>query len=306
MTIDVGRELRERCRGEVRRDEMLSSHTSLRIGGPADFMLYPARVEDIVGALTLTRNEGVRVMTIGGGTNLLFAESGFRGLIINMRRSVSDVSFDESIAKAGAGGNLSRFAGKCADAGLAGLEFAWDIPGTVGGAVRGNAGAFDKSISDRLIEVVGIDMNSLESTVLKKEHIRFEYRSADFPIDIVITGATFKLDRGNTEQIRERMDEMLAYRKRSQPLSDRSAGCIFKNYGENSAGMLIDKAGCKGLRLGDACVSDVHGNFIINQRSASSDNVLKLIDIVREKVMDLCGVRLELEIRIVDEERMAP
>ena len=179
------------------------------------------------------------------------------------------------------------------------MEFGCGIPGTVGGAVRGNAGAWGGETMDRLEWLAGVDLASGEQVRLAQAEVSYRYRWTGLAASLLILEAGFRLDEDDPADIEARMDEMLAQRKASQPLWNRNAGCIFKNPANTSAGLLIDQAGCKGLSSGGATISDLHANFIVNRGDATPEDVLSLIDLVRERVLRTHGVALETEVRIV-------
>ena len=182
------------------------------------------------------------------------------------------------------------------------MEFGCGIPGTVGGAIWGNAGAWGGETLEQLIRLQGIHLDSGEEVCLQQAQIPFGYRHADLPIGLLIVDAAFHLEEGDPEAVKLRMDEMLVQRKATQPLWKRNSGCIFKNPSGISAGLLIDRAGCKGLSEGAVEVSDLHANFMVNLGGATAEDVLTLIEQVRERVRGAHGVELETEVRVVGEQ----
>jgi len=287
---------------DVRFDEPMRNHTSLHMGGPADAFVAPDAPETLSRALVVLRQAGFPSLPLGGGTNLLVRDAGIEGIVIHMGRfdslDIHDSPDGAVMIRAGAGLGLQRLVGRCRREGLAGLEALAGIPGELGGAVAGNAGAFGTEIKDVL---VSIDMGSAEGErmMLKREEIPFAYRSASLPPGAFITGVTLRLTKAHPEEVALRMDEALAKKRTTQPIGQWSAGCVFKNPPGDSAGRLIDAAGCKGMRQGDIVVSDVHANFFINTGEGRTDDFLRLMEQVGRKVEEMSGVVLEPEIRIV-------
>ncbi|MBI4551009.1 MAG: UDP-N-acetylmuramate dehydrogenase, partial [Candidatus Latescibacteria bacterium] len=203
--------------------------------------------------------------------------------------------------QAGAGISLARLAWFCASVGLSGVEFATGIPGVVGGSIRGNAGAHGASLGDRVETVEGMETDG-GTRILSAQEVGFGYRHTRLSPSVIIISARFALTPDDPQAIRERIREYTEYRKRTQPSADQSAGCMFKNPSGDSAGRLIDLAGCKGLQVGDAVVSDRHANFIINRGQATAADTLRLIDRIRDLVLQRTGVALDLEVRVIGQE----
>ena len=297
----LAREIRARCRGELLVDEPLKKHTHFGMGGAADLFFRPADMDDLVTAVPLVLDSQLQVLALGGGTNLLVSDAGFRGLVICLTGGLSGmaVESDQGIAQAGA--SLQVFSRRCQRAGRTGMEFGCGIPGTVGGAVWGNAGAWGGQILERTAWLRGLDLRSGDALELQRESISFSYRRTDLPAGFLIVEAGFFLEEDDPAMVQARMDEMLAQRRSSQPLWERNAGCIFKNPPGTSAGLLIDKAGCKGLSVGDVEVSDVHANFIVNRGGGTSADVLSLAQMVQEKVRQAFGIEMNMEVCVVGE-----
>lgn len=295
----LAREIRARCRGELRVDEPLSGHTTFGMGGPADLFFLPADLDDLGRAVPLVRDSGLPVLPLGGGTNMLVREAGFRGLVLCLTSGLTRTRVEADLGQAQAGASLQVFSRRCQRAGRTGMEFGCGIPGTVGGAIRGNAGAWGGETVERLIWLQGIDLRSGEMLRLGQDEVSFGYRHTDLPAGLVVVDAAFHLAEENPEVVKRRMDEMLARRKASQPLWKRNAGCVFKNPPGRSAGLLIDQAGCKRLSAGAVEVSDLHANFMTNTGGGTAEEALALIEQVRERVRRTHGVELETEVRIV-------
>lgn len=296
------RALRDRCRGELRENESLARHTTFGVGGPADLFFLPADVEDLAVAVPLIRDAGLPVLPLGGGTNMLVRDAGFRGLVVCLTGGATHIEMlpEEGVAQAGA--SLQVFSRRCQRAGRTGMEFGCGIPGTVGGAIWGNAGAWGGETMDNLIWLRGVDLKSGEEVERKKAEIVHRYRHTDLPDGLLVIEAGFRLGQGDSEDILEQMDRMLSERKASQPLSNRSSGCMFKNPPGTSAGLLIDQAGGKELSVGPVGVSEVHANFVVNQGGGSASDVLALVAQVRDRVRQASGVELEMEVRVVGEQ----
>ena len=279
-------------------DEPLSKHTSFRIGGPAQLLVYPKDETELAAVYAFCRAEGVTPRVLGGGTNILAPDGGLPGVVIGTRGLDRLERLDELTLEAGAGVPLARLAVFAMNAGLTGLEFAHGIPGTVGGGMYMNAGAYggelvQVAVSARCMSPEG------ELTSLEGEEMGLGYRrSAFMGLPGVIVSARFRLRPGDPEAIRARMRELMERRKASQPLELPSAGSTFKRPVGGYAAALIQNAGLKGLRVGDAAVSERHSGFVVNLGAATSADVLTLIARVRERVLENSGVELEPEVRI--------
>jgi UDP-N-acetylmuramate dehydrogenase len=284
----------------VLRDEPMAKHTSFGLGGPADLFVEPASPAEFRHAAALLDQAGVPVVIIGRGTNVLVRRGGVRGAILSGRRAFCALEKTEKGVRAGGGAGLPRLLSYCAEQGLSGLDGLAGIPGTVGGAVATNAGSFGVTLGERILEVVTSDAGC-EPRVLRSGDVSFGYRRAGLPEGAFVEEVEIALEPGDPVQIRELQREVLARKWRAQPNGMRCAGCVFKNPPGLAAGRLIDDAGLKGTRVGGAVVSDLHANFILNDRAATSDDVERLIELVRQRVMETAGVALELEIEILGE-----
>ncbi|MCR5684420.1 MAG: UDP-N-acetylmuramate dehydrogenase [Lachnospiraceae bacterium] len=283
-------------------NEPLSKHTGFRTGGCADAFIETGDANVIGQILALAHSENVPVYVIGNGSNLLAADEGYRGIIIKMTAPEGSdaISFgDGCTVRVPAGCSLGLLAHECAKKGLTGLEFAAGIPGSVGGAVVMNAGAYGKEIKDVLTLVTVMDRNGTVS-VLKAEELKLDYRYSVVPErGWIVLEAVFTLKTGDSEQISGYMAELAGRRREKQPLEYPSAGSIFKRPEGYFAGKLIEDAGLKGFSVGGARVSEKHAGFIINTGGATSDDIMTLIDTVREKVRDRFSVTLEPEVRML-------
>lgn len=282
-------------------DEPMKYYTSFRIGGPARRMAYPEGVEQFVALLDLAYACGANPLVIGKGTNLLVADEGLDRLVINTAAMAGIQSGGETgVLLAEAGAPLVRLADFACKLGLAGLEFAHGIPGSVGGAVCMNAGAYDGEMK-QVIESVTVYFPGEGIRTLSCEEMDFAYRHSllsDRP-EAVVLSAVFRLKVGDPAVIREKMRELLGRRKASQPLEFPSAGSTFKRPEGYFAGTLIDQCGLKGLTVGGAQVSEKHAGFVINQGGATCKDVMDLIALVQERVFGAKGVRLEPEVKII-------
>lgn len=285
-------------RGQILVDEPLWKHTSYKIGGPADLYLMPADSEDLAALLGYSNDNGIPRFIIGNGSNILVGDRGFRGVVIDLKRTCSEIKREDEIIIAGSGVELKRFLDFSSANELGGLEFLAGIPGTVGGALRTNAGAFEGQIFDKLISLRIMDTNG-NPKVIQREAIDYGYRKGLDCKGCAIIEALFQMDRKKRQESERQRREYLARRRQKQPLSFPSAGSVFKRPPGHFAGKLIEEAGCKGLRIGGAEVSEKHANFIINVSQATAQDVLRLIEEVRERVLKAFSVELELEIQLV-------
>jgi len=301
----VGATLKERLeqqiKGRIVYGEPLDKYTSFGIGGPADIMVFPEGAADVRAALRLCREERVPYLVLGGGSNLLVRDGGFRGVVLHLEGVFTQLNVEGKRVWAGAGVRLSRLVAFCSKLALSGVECLAGVPGTVGGAVRGNAGAFGGSIADHLVAVRLLTREGDEH-VFSRDRMEFSYRRSSLPEGCVILEAAFDLEQGDTGEIRRRISANLVQRNRGQPVEWRSAGSVFKNPPGEYAGRLVEKAGLKGVRVGGACISPKHGNFIINLGGATATDILALIDLMQRQVREKMQVELELEVRVVGEE----
>ncbi len=285
----------------VRRHEPLAKRTTLRVGGPADVYFEPATIADLGHALRLCNETPVRWMVMGRGSNLLVRDGGIRGLVICLTRG-EFVSIQTSgpVLTAGAGARLKHIAVEARRGGIAGLEFLEGIPGSVGGALRMNAGAMGSATFDCVESVRAMDRQGID-TIHAASTLEAGYRHCGFFEQHIALSAVFRGSSASVEEIEARMRTLSNKRWESQPAAP-SAGCIFKNPGSISAGRLIQELGLKGVCVGGAQISEVHGNFFINQGTAKARDVLSLIGLVREKAMQERQIQLETEVQIVGEE----
>ncbi|MBE89529.1 MAG: UDP-N-acetylenolpyruvoylglucosamine reductase [Rhodospirillaceae bacterium] len=281
-------------RGEMKFNENMARYAWLRVGGPAEILFRPADMEDLQNFLHKTPTD-IPVTVIGVASNLLIRDGGIPGIVVQLRYEFNTITTDKDTIKAGAGAldiNVSRFA---LANGRGGLEFLSGIPGTIGGALRMNAGAYDREIANVLITAEAIDRDGNIHTVGVDE-LGFSYRNSKTPTDWIFTGATLCAKPGDKDFIIRKMDEIAAAREKSQPIRARTGGSTFKNTAEGKAWEFIDDAGCRGLRVGDAQVSEHHCNFLINLGQASANDIESLGTEVRRRVHEKSGVMLQWEI----------
>ena len=282
----------------VEKDVPLQRHTSFRIGGPARRMAFPDSREQLVILLGLAQECGVKPFILGKGTNLLVADEGLDTLVIKTEQMSAIRQLDDVTLEADAGVSLNRLAVFAQQLGLAGLEFAHGIPGSLGGAVCMNAGAYGGEMKQVVVEVAALCDDGVR--YLAGEEAQFAYRHSLFSdVDAVVLGAKMRLVKDDSAQIRQRMDDLIARRKQTQPLEYPSAGSTFKRPVGNFAGTLIEKTGLKGLTVGGAQVSEKHAGFLINIGGATCADVLELIEQVQKRVYEAHGVQLEPEVKIV-------
>ena len=285
---------------DVVRGAMMCEYTTLKLGGPADYLATPASAEEVAALWKEARENGLPMTVIGHGSNLLVLDGGIRGLVIRIAKPMSRIAVRGTRMRVQAGAMLGAVAAAAADADLSGLEFASGIPGTVGGGIRMNAGAYDGELAQVVTEVSGILPDGTLRTFTAAE-MDFGYRkSAVESLGLTVTEAVFHLKEGNRDEIRKRMAELNARRAEKQPLDVPSAGSTFKRPKGNFAAALIDQCGLKGYTIGGARVSPKHAGFLVNTGSSAAD-YLALIRYVQQVVAERTGVLLEPEIRILGE-----
>jgi UDP-N-acetylmuramate dehydrogenase len=287
----------------VRLNEPMWGHTSLRIGGPVDIFISPADVESLRDILGSASGNGVPVLPVGGGTNLLVSDKGLEGAALTVAFSremgIAGSSGDEVSLKVGAGLPLQKLVGFAREKGLSGIEGLAGIPGRIGGAIAGNAGAYGVEMKDVVVNVTFMGREG-DVRVLGRDDIVFSYRHAGIPEGAVILGAELRLAQDSPGAVAERAAAFHKMKKASQPLNKRSAGCVFKNpEGRTAAGALMEEAGCKGMRIGDIEVSRKHANFFVNRRNGTAEDFLALMEKVSTRVKDAFGIVLEPEIKVV-------
>ncbi len=286
-------------RGRYRVNAPLGPTTWFRVGGPAEVMFRPADREDLIAFLRRKPHD-VPVTTIGVGSNLLVRDGGVRGVVLRLGRGFAEIRAEDHDLVCGAGALDLNAAKAARRSGIGGLEFLSGVPGTIGGALRMNAGAYGKELQNVLVEAEAVDPAG-DVHRLSREDLGFAYRSAAVPQDWIFLGARLRGRPETDAAIARRMAEIQAARAGSQPTRARTGGSTFKNPPEEKAWMLIDRAGCRGLRRGGAMVSEQHCNFLINTGAAAAADLEELGEEVRARVRRTCGVELEWEIRRIGE-----
>ena len=282
---------------EALENEPLSSHVSFRIGGPAKLVLLPDSSEELEALCTLLRRLGERPLILGNGTNVLPPDEGVDGTVILTKKAVA-VSVDGETVRADCGAGLTRVSSLAADAGLTGLEFAYGIPGTVGGALTMNAGAYGGEMKDVTVRTEYLD-GELRRVCVEGTAHDFSYRHSRFTASDVILRTELKLAYGDREAVKARCRELTEKRKTSQPLEKPSAGSDFKRPKQGYAAAIIDGCGLKGFRIGGAQVSEKHAGFVVNLGGATASDVKRLLEEVQKRVLKETGILLEPEIRML-------
>ena len=296
--------LTEQYRGHVLFDEPMVHHTTLRVGGPADALIYPRDINELANLVSWARKKMIPVMVLGAGSNLLVKDGGIQGVVLKLTKGFKAIHIAEKIGSivvvmAEAGVLLPRLVTFATEHSLFGLAFAAGIPGTVGGAVRMNAGTAMGCVGD-IIDALTVLLPTGEIQNIRRDKLNFSYRRLDMDPNSIVLNAYLKLGLGSGDAIRKAAVAMLEKRRTTQPLSFPSAGSFFKNPATGpSAGELIEAAGLKGYRLNDAQVSEKHGNFIINRNRATASDILGLVKIIQKSVLAKSGILLEPEVVIV-------
>lgn len=297
---DLADKLRELNIGSIKENEPLANHTTMKIGGPADILIEPSSIENLKKAIDFITSSNVKWTVIGRGSNLLVSDQGIEGAVIKLGSGVDDLEIDGTRVTAGGGLSLVNFAITISRKGLSGLEFAGGIPGSIGGAVYMNAGAHGADISNILEKAyVLFEDGSLEW--LTNDEMKFSYRTSVLQNERpgIVVAAVFQLKEGNKDEIVAELQKNKDYRKETQPYNYPSCGSVFRNPLPHYAGNLIQKSGLKGHQIGGAQISELHGNFIVNKGNATAEDVLGLIQHVKDTVMDLHGVKMETEVEIL-------
>jgi len=288
--------IREFFRGNISISEPLARFTTFKIGGPADYYLEPKDREDLINLIKYLKEIKYPYLIIGNGSNVLISDEGIRGAAINLEFGFTKIQINKNNVFAEAGIRLSKLVDVCIENSLVGMENLAGIPGTLGGAILMNAGAYGGEISNFIKTVEVVD--DVEIKFLTKEECGFTYRKSNLERKIILS-AEFELPFGDKAKARERRKELLIKRNQSQPVDVPNAGSIFKNPVGNYAGRLIEQAGLKGLTIGGAKVSEKHANFIVNFNNASANDVIELMKVIQETVFNKFGILLEPEIKMI-------
>ena len=279
-------------------NESLKKHTTYGIGGPADLMIFPKSKQDLIKVIEIINDNKIQLTILGSGSNVLVSDNGIRGAVISLKNSLKQIQVDDNILYAECGTMLGKIVKHAVKNNLIGLENLNGVPGTLGGALIMNAGAWGGEISENLIHVEVINSKS-EIQKIQKKDLNFSYRQSSFNKDDILLSAKFNLKKADKDIIKENFIEAQSGRKKSQPLNKRSAGSLFKNPKNNSAGKLLDEAGLKGFSIGDAKISEKHANFFINDGDATSKDMLMLIKKAHKEVKDKFNVKLSLEVKLM-------
>ena len=288
--------------GKILFNEPMKNHTSFKIGGPADVMVIPSKEEEIIECIKFCRENDLDFLVMGNGTNLLIKDGGIRGVVIKINDGLNKVHFEDNVIYCESGVLLSVVSKLALKNSLTGLEFASGIPGTIGGAVTMNAGAYGGEMKDVITKVRVLDKNN-NIIEYKNEEMNFRYRGGKVGDEgLVVLGVEMKLNKGDYSTIEEIMRDLTFKRNSKQPLELPSGGSTFKRPVGNFAGKLIEDSGLRGLRRGDAQISEKHCGFVVNLGNASCKDVLELISVATKVVNDKFQVKLEPEIRILGED----
>jgi UDP-N-acetylmuramate dehydrogenase len=274
--------------------------TSLQVGGPADVVFFPKNLEELKRILKVAKRKKIPLFILGRGTNLIVRDKGIRGWVVSLTQGLRKVHFDGEFVEAEGGLSLHQLVQYTIQRGLTGMEPFFGIPGTVGGGLAMNAGAWGVEIKDRVHSITFLKEDG-ETVERPRSRLRFSYRCLSFPKSWIILRGKFHLKRGRKEEILEAVKSYSERRKRTQPIGYLSAGSIFKNPKEGPAGKWIEEVGLKGFRMGQAMVSDRHANFIINQGKATAEEILNLMEWIERKVYEEKGISLEREVRVIGE-----
>jgi len=281
----------------IKTDVALANYTWYGVGGNADYVITPQTVEELTDVVKRCSENSVPLRVIGQGSNLLVSDEGVKGAVIKFEGDIfGKARFDEQTVWAPAGVNLSKLVLECVRLGLGGLEALTGIPGSIGGAVRMNAGGKFGDIGATVESVTLMD-NDGSIYEKKKPELVFDYRTTNITANIILE-AKMVLFEADPDQLLKTTKEIWIYKKNSQPLTNKNAGCVFKNPRGLSAGAMIDRAGLKNLKIGGAEVSDKHANFIITHEECTASDIMRLIEAVQERVKEHCGIELEMEIEV--------
>jgi UDP-N-acetylmuramate dehydrogenase len=283
----------------VEADYPLAKRTWYGLGGTADYFIRPKTVKQLTEVVRRCNKNNIRIYAMGFGSNLLISDEGLRGAVIKLEaEQFAQIEFDGAEVTAWAGAELSKLVLTCVKKGLSGIEALTGIPGSVGGAVKMNAGGNfgDFGSAVETVTLMDSDGNVFEKS---KPELVFDYRRTNITAKFILS-ARLKLNESDSEQIMRTVKEIWIFKKNNQPLNTKNSGCIFRNPQGGSAGALIDRAGLKGLRIGGAVVSEKHANFIIAEKECTSSDVMRLIDAIKQKVKEQFDVELELEVEIWD------
>jgi UDP-N-acetylmuramate dehydrogenase len=300
MVRDYKKEAVGLIEGRVLFDAPMKKFTSIKVGGPADSLLFPKDMVELRKVVRYARRKDIPILILGKGTNLVVRDKGIRGWVISLTQGMKKVQLEGDVIEAEAGLSLQRLVQFSIQKNLTGLEPFFGIPGTVGGGLAMNAGAWGVELKDILLSITLMNEKG-EVVERPRKKLKFSYRRLAIPPTWIILKGRFQLKKGRKEEILEHVRSYSEIRKRTQPLDYPSAGSIFKNPAEGPAGKWIEEAGLKGFRMGQAMVSDRHANFIINLGKATAQEVINLMEWVERKIYEEKAISLEREVRVVGE-----
>jgi UDP-N-acetylmuramate dehydrogenase len=285
---------------KIRYNEPMSKHTTMRVGGPADIMVLPNTVQEIIDVINYAKENNIPVRVIGNGSNMIVSDLGIEGIVIKITSNMSDVTVSGEYITCAAGAGMPKTAVIAKQNSLTGFEFACGIPGTIGGGVKMNAGAYGGQISDVLVSCKYLDEN-LNIKEIENKDMKYSYRHSIFieNPNYIVLEATFKLAKGNMEEIESKMKENNLARKTKQPFEYPSAGSVFRRPTGYFVGKLVQDAGLRGVSIGGAQVSEKHTGFIINKDNATCEDLRKLVKLVQDTVKEKFGVELQTEVEFV-------
>jgi UDP-N-acetylmuramate dehydrogenase len=287
-------------KGRVLVEAPMRQFTSIKVGGPADSLFFPKDVDELRKLVRYARRKSIPFFILGKGTNLVVRDKGVRGWVISLTQGMKKIQLNGEVVEAEGGLPLQRLVQFTIQKGLTGLEPFFGIPGTVGGGLAMNAGAWGAELKD-VLRSITLMKDDGEVVERSRPRLKFSYRRLDLPSSWIILKGRFQLKKGKKEEILERVKSYSEMRKRTQPLDSPSAGSIFKNPKESPAGKWIEEAGLKGFRMGQAMISDRHANFIINLGKATAGEVIDLMELVERKIYEKKGISLEREVKVVGE-----
>ena len=277
----------------------MSNHTSFKIGGPAEYLIKVQTPEELKEILKIIKKQEIPLTIIGNGSNILVSDNGIKGIVLKIEINTFELNTQTAHLKVGSGVKLGFIAQKCLKSEITGFEFASGIPGTIGGAIRMNAGAHGKEMKDVITSVTYMDRNG-DIFTISNEEVKFEYRNSLFAHnDYIILEVEMQLEKGNSEEIQVKMTEYATYRKEKQPIEYPSAGSTFKRGTDFITAKLIDVCGLKGYQIGGAQISEKHAGFIINKENATAEDVIKLMEYTKEQIYNKFGKVIEAEIEII-------
>ena len=280
-------------------NEPMSKYTSFKIGGPAECLIKIQTAEELKMILKLVKEKDIPLTIIGNGSNILVSDEGIRGIVLKIEIDAFELNAETAYLRVGSGVKLAFIAQKCLKQELAGFEFASGIPGTIGGAIRMNAGAHGREMKDVITTITYMDRNG-EIHKIQNEQANFEYRKSLFTQkDYIILEVEMQLEKGNAQEIKDKMTEYATYRKEKQPIEYPSAGSTFKRGTDFITAKLIDDCGLKGYQIGGAQISEKHAGFIINKENATAEDVIKLMEYTKEQIYNKFGKVIEAEIEII-------